>query len=158
MINVDEDDPQAAGAVVLILGNDRKKQRAKASSLGDKGAVAAIIAANAERAAQFQQRAKELPALPVKIEGQDASGLGSDFNLLEVSPEAAAILKALPENTTLTFDGPSTSEKKIHMECGRHPARQRSGLATNRGVALGPSGSPGNRPAGEWRRHLQRRR
>ena len=46
MINADEDDPQAAGAIVLILGNDRKRQRAKASSLADKGAVAAIIAAN----------------------------------------------------------------------------------------------------------------
>ncbi len=112
VINADEDDPQPAGAIVLILGNDRKRQRAKASSLGDKGAVAAIIAASAERAAQFQQRAKELPTLPVRIEGEDASGLGSDFNLLEASPEAAAILKALPENTTLMFDGPSTSDKK----------------------------------------------
>jgi aminopeptidase YwaD len=112
VINVDEDDPQPAGAIVLILGNDRKRQRAKASSLGDKGAVTAIIASSAERAAQFQQRAKELPTLPVRIEGEDASGLGSDFNLLEASPEATAILKALPENTTLTFDGPSTSEKK----------------------------------------------
>jgi aminopeptidase YwaD len=112
VINADEDDPQPAGAIVLILGNDRKRQRAKASSLGDKGAVAAIIAASAERAAQFQQRGKELPTLPVRIQGEDAAGLGSDFNLLEASPEAAAILKALPENTTLTFDGPSTNEKK----------------------------------------------
>jgi aminopeptidase YwaD len=112
VINADEDLPQADGAVVLILGNDRRSQRAKATFLSGKGAVAAIIAVNAERAAQFQQRAKELPALPVKIEGQDAAGLGSDFNLLEAGPEALAILKALPENTTVTFDGPSTSEKK----------------------------------------------
>jgi peptidase M28-like protein len=112
VINADEDDPQAAEAIVLILGNDRKRQRAKASSLAGKGAVAAIIAASAERAAQFQQRAKQLPTLPVKIEGEDASGLGSGFNLLEASPDAAAILKGLPENTTLTFEGLSTSEKK----------------------------------------------
>jgi aminopeptidase YwaD len=112
VITADEDDPQAAGAIVLILGNDRRRQRAKASSLAGKGAVAAIIAASAERTAQFQQHARALPTLPVKIEGEDASGLGSDFNLLEASPEAAAILKALPENTTLSFDGPSTSEKK----------------------------------------------
>jgi aminopeptidase YwaD len=112
VINADEDDPQPAGAIVLVLGNDRKRQRARASSLGDKGAVAAIIAATAERAAQFQQRAKQLPSLPVRIEGEDASGLGSDFNLLEASPEAVAILKALPENTTLSFDGPAISDKK----------------------------------------------
>ena len=112
VINADGDDPEPAGAIVLVLGNDRKQQRAKASSLGDKGAVAAIIAATAERTTQFQQRAKQLPSLPVKIEGEDASGLGSDFNVLEASPEAVAILKALPENTTLTFDGPATSDKK----------------------------------------------
>ena len=112
VINADENDPQVTDAIVLILGNNRKRQRAQASSLADKGAVAAIIAATAERTAQFQQRAKELPTLPVRIEGEDAAGLGSDFNLLEASPEATAILKTLPENTTLTFDGPSTSDKK----------------------------------------------
>jgi len=112
VIDADKDDPHPEGAIVLILGNDRKGQRAKASRLADKGAVAAIIAASAERAAQFEQHAKQLPTLPVKIEGEEASGLGSDFNLLEASPEAAAILKGLPENTTFTFDGASASEKK----------------------------------------------
>ncbi len=56
--------------------------------------------------------ARNLPVPAVKIEGMDASGLGPDFNLLETSPEATKILEALPENTTLTFDGPSTIEKK----------------------------------------------
>ena len=158
MINADEDDPEPAGAVVLILGNDRKQQRAKASSLGDKGAVAAIIAANAERAAQFQQRAKQLPSLPVKIEGQDASGLGSDFNLLEASPEAVAILKALPENTTLTFDGPSTSDKKYTWNAvgilrGSDPDLQQTAVLLSAHLD-----HLGIGPAGEWRRHLQRRR
>lgn len=111
VINADEDEPQVAGAIVLILGNDRRRQRAQASSLAARGAVAAIIAATAERAAQFQ-RAPQLPTLPVKLEGPDASGLESDFNLLEASPEATAALEALTENTSLNFDGPSTSEKK----------------------------------------------
>jgi aminopeptidase YwaD len=133
VINADEDDPQPAGAIVLILGNDRKRQRAKASLLGDKGAVAAIVAATAERTVQFQQHAKELPTLPVRIEGEDASGLGSDFNLLEASPEAAAILKGLPENTTLTFDGPSTNEKKhtvnaIGILRGSNPVLQQTAV------------------------------
>jgi aminopeptidase YwaD len=133
VINADEDDPQPAGAIVLVLGNDRKRQRAKASSLGDKGAVAAIIAATAERAAQFQQGAKQLPSLPVRIEGEDASGLGSDFNLLEASPEAVAVLKALPENTTLTFDGPAISDKKYTWNAlgilrGRDPVLQQTAV------------------------------
>jgi hypothetical protein len=112
VLNADEEDPRASGAIVLILGNDRRRQRAKASSLAEQGAVAAIIAVNAERAAQFQQRAGELPTLPVEIEGQDASALEPDSNLLEVGPEAAKILEGLPENTTLSFEGPSTSQKK----------------------------------------------
>jgi aminopeptidase YwaD len=112
VINAGEDDPQAAGAIVLILGNDRRRQRAKAASLAGQGAVAAIIAASPERTAQFQQRARQLPTLPAKIEGEDASGLESDFNSLEIGPEAAAILKTLPANTTLNFEGQTTSETK----------------------------------------------
>ena len=128
VINVDEDDPQTSGAVVLILGNDRRRQRRRASALAAKGAVAAIIADTAERAAQFQ-RAPQLPTLPVKLEGPEASGLESEFNLLEASPEATAALEALPENTALTFDGPSTAEKKytwnaIGILRGRDPKLQ----------------------------------
>ena len=128
VINADEDDPQTSGAMVLILGNDRRRQRSQGFALAAKGAVAAIIAATAERAAQFQ-RAPKLPTLPVKIEGTDASGLESDFNLLEASPEAAAALEALPENTVLTFDGPSTAEKKYTWNAvgilrGRDPSLQ----------------------------------
>jgi aminopeptidase YwaD len=112
VINADDNDPQVEGAIVLILGNDRKRQRAQATALAGKGAIAAVIAASAERTAQFQQHAKQLPTLPVKIEGEDGSGLESDFTLLEASPEATGILKALPENTTLNFDGVSTSDRR----------------------------------------------
>jgi aminopeptidase YwaD len=111
VINADEDDPQASGAVVLVLGKDRRRQRGKAFALAAKGAIAAIIADTAESAAEFQ-RAPQLPTLPVKLEGPDASELENDFNVLQASPEATAALEALPENTVLTFDGPSTAEKK----------------------------------------------
>jgi Peptidase family M28 len=112
VMNVDEDLPQAAGAIVLILGNDRRRQRTKAASLAGEGAVAAIVAASAERTAQFQQRAGQLPTLPVRLEERDASGLERDFNVLEASPEATRVLEALPEDTTLSFDGPSAGERK----------------------------------------------
>ncbi|MGH9501377.1 MAG: M28 family peptidase [Terriglobales bacterium] len=111
VINADEDDPQSSGAIVLILGNDRRRQRAKASALTAKGAVAAIIAATPERTAEFQGSA-QIPTLPVRLEGQGASGLESDVNLLEASPEATTVLEALPENTILSFDGPLATEKK----------------------------------------------
>ncbi len=111
VINADEEDPQASGAIVLILGSDRKKQRAQASLLARTGALAAIIAANSERAAHFAERAAKMPDLPAEIEGQQDSGLGQDFNLLEVGPEETKIFESLPQNTTVAFDGPSTSER-----------------------------------------------
>jgi aminopeptidase YwaD len=111
VINTDEEDAQTSGAIVLILGNDLRKQRATASALTGKGAVAVIIAVNAERTAQFKKRAGELPSLPPILEGQSAPGLVDDYNLLETSPEATKILETLPENAMLNFDGASSSEK-----------------------------------------------
>ncbi len=109
VIHLDEVDSQVPGSVVLILGDDRNKVRAKAFSLASEGATAAIIVASAERAAMFPQR---LPALPTNVDGQRASDLLNNFNLLEVSPDGAKALEALPENTTLSFDGSPASETK----------------------------------------------
>ena len=133
VINADEDDPQTRGAVVLVLGNDRRRQRAKTSALGEKGAVAVILAVSSERAAQFQQRSQELPPVPMMIEGQGAPGMLPDFSVLEISPEAAKIVEALPANTTLSFDGPSTSEKKytwnaVGMLHGSDPTLQQTAV------------------------------
>jgi aminopeptidase YwaD len=111
VINADEYDPGVAGSVVLILGSDWAKLRAKAASVTSAGAVAALVTASAEHAAQFEEIARQLPDLPAKIDGRNASGL-RDFTLLEISPDAANLLKALPENTTLTFTSSATNEQK----------------------------------------------
>src|SRR4029078_4730282 len=42
VIRVDEDDPQAAGAVVLVLGNDRRRQRSEGFFLDATAACARI--------------------------------------------------------------------------------------------------------------------
>jgi peptidase M28-like protein len=112
VINTDEDDPRVAGSVVLILGNDRRQMRAKASSVTLAGALAAVTVASPERAAQFAGKAQQLPDLPVKIGGKNAAGLGEELTWLEIAPEAAKELKALPENTTLSFNSSATSETK----------------------------------------------
>ena len=112
VINADEYDPGVAGSVVLVLGSDWPKLRAKTASVTSAGAVAALVTATAERAAQFEEKARHLPDLPAKIGGQDADGLGDSFTLLEIKPEAVTLLKALPENTTLTFDSSTTSERR----------------------------------------------
>ncbi len=110
-IRVGEGDPQASGSVVLILGNDRNKLRAKALSLGSEGAVAAIFTASAERSAKFAQKSRDLPELPTKVDGQDAE-VPYNLNVLEVSPDAAKTLEALPEGSTVSFEGTATSETK----------------------------------------------
>jgi aminopeptidase YwaD len=112
VINVDEDVAQASGSVILIRGGDKRKQRANALAVTSAGAVAAILTASAERASQFQKKAGQLPELPANLEGQNASNLEAGFNLLEVSPDAAKLLEALPENTILNFTSSSTSEQK----------------------------------------------
>jgi aminopeptidase YwaD len=112
VINADEDDPGVAGAVVLILGSDWPKLRAKAASVTSAGAVAALVTGSAEHAAQFEEKARQLPGLPAKIDGKNASGLGNTFTLLEISPDAANSLKTLPENTTLTFASSALSEPR----------------------------------------------
>ena len=61
------------------------------------GAVAALIAVNEDRVAHFAERAKELPAPSKKIEGVETTGLGPDFNLVEISPDATKILESLPK-------------------------------------------------------------
>ena len=112
VVNIDEDDSQVAGSIVLVLGSDRPRFRAKASLLAAAGAVAAMQAVSDEEAAHFQAGTAPLPSLPAEVEGQNPADLEGTFNLLEVSPDAVKILETLPENTTLSFDSFTTSEKK----------------------------------------------
>ena len=112
VINLDQDVPQASGSVILIREGDKRKQRAKAFALASAGAVAEILTASTERAAQFQEKARQLPELPPNLEGQETADAEANLNLLEVSPDAAKALEALPENTTLNFASSTTSEQK----------------------------------------------
>jgi hypothetical protein len=133
VIKVDQDVAEASGSVVLIRGSDRRKLRARALALASAGAVAAILTASAERAAQFQRKAGPLPKLPSNLKGQEASDLEAGFNLLEVSPDAAKALEALPENTTLNFTASSTRETRytwnaVGILLGSDPALQPSAV------------------------------
>lgn len=130
VISLDEDVPQASGCVILIRGGDERKQRAEALALASAGAVAAILTTSADRAARFQQKAGQWPQLPANLEGQDATDLEASLNLLEVSPDAARALEALPENTLLNFTSTSTSEQKYTWNAvgilqGSDPSLQR---------------------------------
>jgi hypothetical protein len=111
VVKADEETSQVAGSIVLIVANDRGKARKKAFVMASHGAIAALIPVSAEGAGQFTKKAEQLPSLPAKIEGSDA-GLGSNFNILEITPDAAKTLEALPQGTNLSFESSSTIEKK----------------------------------------------
>ena len=109
----DEDDAQLSGSIVLIVDGtgDRKKLRARLRALSSAGAVAAIEAVSPEDAGHFQEKSKDLPELPIQIEGS-APALGDSFSVLQVSPDSAKVLQALPANTQLSFDSSFTNEQK----------------------------------------------
>ena len=111
--NEDEDESQLSGAIVLIVDStgDRKKLRARQRALASAGAVAAIEVVGAEDARHFQEKGKNLPELPIQIEGS-APALGDSFSVLQVGPEAASALQALPADTVLNFDSSFTTEQK----------------------------------------------
>jgi aminopeptidase YwaD len=110
--SADAADSSVSGAVVLVLGGNRREQRARAEAVASAGAVGAIISASAEEAGRFPQKSEHLPALSPQVEGQTTAGLETNLNLLQVSPDALKTLEALPAKTKVMLDSVSTSEKK----------------------------------------------
>lgn len=133
-INAEKDETGAvAGSIVLLLGSDRRRVRNKAFALASKGAAGAIVVASLEDSARFRQGSRRIPRLAARLESQNGSDLGADFNVLEVSAEAGKVLEALPQGTRLTFYGPSTAEKNdtwtaLGILHGSDPALQRGAV------------------------------
>ena len=91
------------GAVVLVLGNDRKKVRGVIFAALNGGAVAAMSAAGASSRKEWDQ-AHDWPHPPKRLEGQ-AGGLGvEDFgDVLLVNDSAFAALKDVPDGTVFSL-------------------------------------------------------
>ena len=114
--------------------------------------MAAIIAASAERAAHFQQNA---PKSCRRCQYGSKARTPPDWEAISTCWRPVlrppTILEALPENTTLTFDGPSTSEKKYTWNAlgilrGSDPNLQRPAVLLSAHLD-----HLGIGPAGEWR-------
>ncbi len=133
VVNVDEEDPQIPYSVVLILGTDSRLLREKASSVKSAGALAVITVASEERANHFSEKALTLPRLAPKIGDKTADGLGQEITWLEISPQAAKQLKAMPENTVVSLSGPTSTEPEYTWNAvgilrGRDPKLGRSAV------------------------------
>jgi aminopeptidase YwaD len=90
------------GAVVLVVGQDRKKVRGVMFAALNGGAVAAMGGAGADHKAW--DNAHEWPKPPRLLEGQ-SGGLGGDFgDLVLVSEAAFTGLKDVPDGTVFTLE------------------------------------------------------
>ena len=93
-----------AGAVVLLLGNDRPKLQAETFSVIEAGAVAVLVTASPDLLKRWDEIGKELPKLPPKIGGRPA-GLGAGtLNLFAVNPEALTKLADMPDGIMFYFE------------------------------------------------------
>src|SRR6184192_2207176 len=132
-VDIDKGEPEAApGTIILVLGSDPKKVRKAALSLVNAGAAGVIVVRKADPA-YFEEAARQLPESAIHLQGETRSALAVELNFLEVSAEAANILQELPEDTTLHFEAPSTTEESytwnaIGMLRGSDPALRHSAV------------------------------
>jgi len=132
-VDIDKGEPEAApGTIILVLGSDPKKVRKAALTLVNAGAAGVIVVRKADPA-YFEEAARQLPESAIHLQGETRSALAVELNFLEVSAEAANILQELPEDTTLHFEAPSTTEESytwnaIGMLRGSDPALRHSAV------------------------------
>ena len=95
-----------SGAVVLLRGKDPQKIRAATFAAVEGGAIAVLVPASADVLKNWDERGKELPKLPEKLEGS-ASGPAlaeGGLNLFALSREALADLNDIPDGTTFYLE------------------------------------------------------
>ena len=112
---VDSDKPEEhfqAGAVALITGSDEAKARNAAYAAFSSGAIAALLPSTAGDD-HFVHGGDNLPKLPPRLEGSGGPELGGNFAMLELSPAALELLRAVSDGTPVQFAA-EVSEEKAH--------------------------------------------
>ncbi|MGA6986384.1 MAG: M28 family peptidase [Terriglobales bacterium] len=97
------------GAVVLVTG-DPKKVRSASSAAASAGAIACLSASD-QSGRDLEAKAKNLPRLADRLEG-DSSDMG-DFDFLELSADAARTLAQAPDGSQIHFRTVSEQEKGL---------------------------------------------
>ena len=101
-------------AIVLIRGTDAGKIRAARLSAEESGAIAVFVPARGDDLLHWEERAKELPKLPLRLAGTSggpALGEGSR-NEFALSNEAMASLNGIPDGTTFYLETTSAPPEK----------------------------------------------
>lgn len=93
-------------AVVLIRGTDPRKVRVARLSAEESGAIAVLVPASGDDLLRWEERAKELPKLPLKLAGVSGGpGLGEgNHNEFVFSDEAMASLRGIPDGTMFSLE------------------------------------------------------
>jgi hypothetical protein len=102
------------GAVVLVLGKDRKKVQATALAAVRSGAIAVLAPASPDTLSAWDERGKELPKLPKRLENSTAGPAlgGHILNSFALSDEAMQALNGIPDGTTFYFEAMATPPEK----------------------------------------------
>ena len=92
--------------VVLIRGKDPRKVRAARLSAEESGAITVLMPASGDDLLHWEERAKELPKLPLKLAGTSGGpGLGEgSHNEFALSDETMASLRGIPDGTTFHLE------------------------------------------------------
>ncbi len=132
--NLSGSKPDFKGSVVAIFGKDEKQiENAVEAALTD-GARAVLAPASERRLKHWETRARELPGLATRIQGEESAAFAGEGNLFALRPEATTELRGLPEGTLVEFDGPlgpvntSYTWNAVGELAGRDPALRKSAL------------------------------
>jgi aminopeptidase YwaD len=102
------------GRTVLITGQDRKKIHAAVFEALEQGAVAVIEPAPPQLVGSWEARGKELPELPVQLEGGGHAELGVDGNVFAASEKALEKLEHIPDGVMFYMDAVASAPKKSY--------------------------------------------
>jgi aminopeptidase YwaD len=122
-----------SGSVVLITGSDQEKIQKAVQKLASTGATAALFRAADSHPQHFQEASQQLPEISSQLASSPSDETGANFNVLELSDQAAETLLRLPEHSQLAFEARSQREpghtwNAVGMLRGSDPALRHSAV------------------------------
>ena len=103
-----------AGKVAAITGKDRKKIRAAVFSSLQQGAVAVLEPAPAQLVENWEANGKEMPELPLHLEGGAGPEIGLNGSVFALSEKVIAKLSDIPDGTLVSMNSALGPPKKTH--------------------------------------------
>jgi len=103
------------GMVVLVLGKEDEKVRGITQAAMEHGAVAVLVLAPERYRKTWEERAKELPEPPRRIEGDTHPAFGEEYgDIVMLSEDALAQLHDVPDGTTFSFEAEEAPTEKSY--------------------------------------------